>query len=76
MTRARHLLDAVQSLAAIDALDPRRYAEAVVAESPAAATIAELEARDAYLTGALLAIDDVIARVMKIRLEHALAHDT
>ena len=76
MTRAKHKLDAVQSLAAIEALDPASYAKDVIAESPAAVTIAELEARDAYLTTALQGIDDVVSRAMKIHLEHALAHDT
>jgi len=65
---ARLVLDRVQSLAAIEALEaqPEHYAAEVVAElSP------ELEARDAALADALRHIDETCARAMRIRLEHA-----
>ena len=76
MSSARSVLDRVQSLAAIEALeaDPGQYATQLAI--PAATTLAELEARDALLAGALREVDEVIARVMRIRLDHALASDT
>src|SRR4029078_761852 len=49
------------------------YAEALAAEIPAAATLPELEARDAALAQALGQIDAMLVRAMKLRLEHALA---
>lgn len=72
---ARAILDRVQSLAAIDALaaDPGAYAAAL--ERPPASTIADLAARDAALTAALYAIDELASRVMRIALDHALADD-
>ncbi|MEO8699547.1 MAG: hypothetical protein ABI867_05860 [Kofleriaceae bacterium] len=75
---ALRVLDQMQSLADLVALeaDPDRYATALAAELPAAATLAELEARDAMLAGALGHIDAMIARAMKIRLDHVLASDT
>ena len=75
MSSARSVLDRVQSLAAIEALeaDPGQYAAQLVI--PAATTLVELEARDATLAAALREVDDTIARVMRIRLDHALASD-
>lgn len=73
---ARQLLDAVHTWASIEAFDPAAYGAAVIAETPPGTTLAELEARDAFLVAAITAIEDVIARVMKLRLEHALADDT
>lgn len=61
------LLDRIQTLAAIEAFDPASYE--VAAFGPAA-TIAELEQRDAQLTQALVEIDDTMGRFMRIRLEH------
>jgi len=74
---AQHVLDQVHSLARIAALEaePGRYAEELAGELPAAASLAELEARDAALVGALGQIDAMIARAMRIRLDHALADD-
>ncbi len=69
-------LDAIHSLAALAALDPGGHAAEVAASTPAAVTIAEIEARDAYLSAALGRIDDVVGRFMKIRLDHVLASDT
>jgi hypothetical protein len=75
MGSARHILDQVQSITRIEALaaDPGTYAEQLAAEIPTASTLAELEARDAQLAAALGEIDTMIARAMRIRLEHALA---
>jgi hypothetical protein len=68
-------LDHLQSLAALDAFDPASFAAALAAELPAPATLAALEARDAALTAALAAIDDLAIRAMRLRLEQALAND-
>lgn len=78
MTAAQHLLDQACSLARIVALeaDPGVYVEQLAAELPGAATLVELEARDAALAVALGQIDAMIARAMRIRLDHTLAHDT
>jgi hypothetical protein len=78
MSSAQHVLDHVHSLARIEALaaEPGVYAERLAAELPAAATLAELEARDAVLVRALGQIDAMIVRAMRIRLDHALAADT
>ena len=69
MTSAQ-LLDRVQTLAAVDALDANEYATLLAAELPQVASLADLEARDAQLAAALAAIDATIQRVMRIRLEH------
>lgn len=76
MGRAQHLIDQAQSLATIDALDPAHHASELAAEVPAAATLAELEARDAQLAAAISSIEAASTRVMRIRLDHALAADT
>lgn len=73
----KQLLDRAQSLAQIEALDGEgaALADQLAAELPAAATLAELEARDAQLATVLDAIDTLAIRAMKVRLEHALADD-
>jgi hypothetical protein len=78
MSAAQHILDQACSLARIAALeaDPAVYAEQLAAELPGAATLGELEARDAALVAALGQIDAMIARAMRIRLDHALASDS
>lgn len=78
MSSAQHVLDQLHSLARLEAFEaePGAYAERLAAELPAAATLAELEARDAALAGALRQIDAMIARAMRIRLDHVLAADT
>ena len=78
MSSAQHALDQIHSLARIEALEaePAVYAERLAAELPAAATLAELEARDAVLAGAVRQIDAMIVRAMRVRLDHALAADT
>lgn len=73
---AQRLLDRVQSLAAVEAVDAGAFCDAMRGELPAATTLAELEARDGALAAALTAIDAFAARVMRIRMEHALATDT
>jgi len=75
MSAAQHVLDQVYSLARIEVLEaePGAYAERLAAEIAPAATLPELEARDAMLIGALGQIDAMSVRAMKIRLEHALA---
>jgi len=77
MSAAQHLLDQIHSLARLEALEaePGAYAERLAAEIPAAATLGELEVCDAILARALGRIDAMIARAMKIRLDHALAAD-
>ncbi|MDQ3294984.1 MAG: hypothetical protein M3619_00170 [Myxococcota bacterium] len=75
---AQRILDEVHSLARVGALEaePQRYAAALEAEVPEATTLAELEARDAMLASALGQLDAMISRVMRLRLEHALAMDS
>jgi hypothetical protein len=73
---ARRLLDQVSSLAHLDAFDPPSYAAQLAAEIPLAETLVELEARDALLADALAQLDAMIARAMRLCLEHALAADT
>jgi hypothetical protein len=78
MTAAQLVLDRVHSLASLEALeaDPGAYAERLAEELAAAATLGELEARDAALGAALGSVDAMAARAMKIRLERALAADS
>ena len=75
---AQNLLDQVQSLAKIEDLEaaPVTYAAELGNELSPAATIAELEARDAILSSALGAIDHMTARAMRLLLERVLADDT
>jgi len=73
---AKQLLDAIHTQPALAALEHGAYADAVIGETPAAVTLAEIEARDRFLAAALHQIDDAIGRFMKIRLDHALADDT
>jgi hypothetical protein len=78
MSTAQQVLDRVHSLAAIETLaeQPQTYAELLAAEVPGGSTLAELEARDAALATALDQLDLMIARAMRIRLDHVLAADT
>ena len=69
------LLDQVYKLAQLEAFDVDAYVRELGAELPAGEGMAELEARDAALRGALDAIDAFAARAMKLRLEHGLAAD-
>lgn len=73
MSSAQSVLDRVQSLAGIDALaaDPAQYAALLAAALPD-----ELEACDGAFAAALQRTDELAARVMRIRLEHALASDS
>lgn len=76
MPSSRDILMRVQSLSTIEALDPALHADQLAAELAPATTIAELETRDAQLVAALGDIDELTTRVMRIRLEHALASDS
>jgi hypothetical protein len=75
MSAAQHLLDQIQSLARIEALEaaPDAYVERLAGELGEAATLAALEARDDALRHALAQVDAMIERAARIRLEHALA---
>ncbi|MCA9675678.1 MAG: hypothetical protein KC464_11625, partial [Myxococcales bacterium] len=81
---AQQRLDAVRSLAHLDAFDDAAYVAALRDEVTAdakdiAATDgawAGVEAWDDRLRAALAAIDGYAARSMRIRLDHALADDT
>lgn len=77
MSAAQHVLDQVYSLAGVVALEaePGTYADKLAAEVATAATLPELESRDAFLVRALGQIDAMVVRAMKVRLEHALADD-
>jgi hypothetical protein len=82
---ARTLLDQVHSLARVSELEANAgaYAEAISDELPAgpdreqpyAGALPAHEARDHALASALAHIDTTISRVMRIRLDHALASD-
>lgn len=61
----------MHSQAALEALEPARYAELLASELPT-----DLEQRDKALVDALAAIDVLAARVMRLLLDHALADDT
>lgn len=77
MRPAQELLDAVQSLAQIEAFDGERYAARLVEElDGGAVTLASLEATDDALRAALAAVDGFAARCMRVRLDHVLAGDT
>jgi hypothetical protein len=78
MNAAHRSLDAAQTLAQLQALEatPGRFAELLATELvPVAASRADLEQRDITLALALAHIDTMIARAMRIRLDHALAND-
>lgn len=77
MAAAQQLLDQVQSVARIEALEaaPAEYAERVAAELGGGDSLDDLAARDAALAQALGQIDAMTERVARIRLEHALAHE-
>ncbi len=76
--KAFQLLDRVHSLASLEPLaaDPTAFAAALAPELPDGATTEAVTARDAALRDALQRIDDLATRVMRVRLEHALADDT
>jgi hypothetical protein len=78
MSAAHQILDRLQSLARIEALEaePAAYAEQLAGELADAQTLAELDARDARLRDALAQLDTAIERVARIRIDHALADDT
>jgi hypothetical protein len=71
MSAAQQVLDRARTLAAISELeaDPTRYGQLLAGEVPE-------EGRDAFFAAALQAIDELAARVMRVRLDHALVDDT
>jgi len=75
MTASRDLLDQAYSLARVESLDPTAYATLVESELGPATTLADFAGREAQLVEALAHIDATAARVMRLRLEHALAAD-
>ena len=78
VTASQQLLDQTQSLARIAELEafPRAYADRLASELGSEVTLAALEHQDDRLRGALAQIDAMTERVMRIRLDHALAADT
>jgi hypothetical protein len=73
---AQDLLDRVYSLTHLEAFEPASYVAQLADDVHGdATTLAELEARDASLAAAFPAIDTMIARAMRVRLDHALALD-
>lgn len=76
--KAFQLLDRVHSLASIEQLgaDPGAFAAALGPELSDGAAADAIAARDAALRDALGRIDELAARIMRIRLDHALADDT
>ena len=77
MTDSRALLDQVHTLLRIQDLeaDPESYAQAVAGELTPVVSLPEIEARDHALAAALAHIDASTTRVMRVRLDHALASD-
>ncbi len=75
---AQQLLDAVHSLAQLEALDLDEHERRLGAElAPhGEPSLAGLEQVDAALRAALVAIDGFASRAMRIRLDHRLAGDT
>jgi hypothetical protein len=75
---ASQILDRAHSLANIEVLEgaPDTFATALQAELPGGSTPDAIAARDAALSAALQRIDEMAARVMRIRLDHVLANDT
>jgi len=72
---ASHVLGQVQSLAHVEAFTPGDYAEQLAAELAPVTTREDIAARDDQLRQAFLLIEDTAIRMMRIRLEHALADD-
>lgn len=74
----KQLLDRAHSRAQLDALaaDAGAVAEALAQTIGPAATIADLEARDALFRQTIAEIDAVVSRAMRVFMDHALADDT
>lgn len=73
---ASRILDQVQSLAHVEALAPGDYAEQLAGELGPVETRDDIAARDDLLRAGFTRIDATCVRIMRIRLEHALADDT
>jgi hypothetical protein len=67
---AQHLLDAVQSLPRAEQFEPSAYLAALRGELGET-----LEEQDEALRRSLVEIDELCARVMRLRLDHVLAND-
>lgn len=78
MGTAQSYLDRVHSLAQLEKVEaePGSYAELLASDLGAAATLGDLEARDAALAVALGSLDAMHVRAMRLRLDHALANDS
>jgi len=78
MGSAQDVLDRVHSLASLDVLaaEPGVVAARLAADLPTITSLPELEARDATLVDLLGGIDAMIARAMRLRLDHALHADS
>lgn len=74
---AQHILDHVQSLPHIGALeaDPHAYADQLATELGPVTSRDEITTRDDRLRTALARIDELSTRVMRIRLDHVLANE-
>jgi len=77
MGSAQDVLDRVHSLASLELIEaePGSVAARLATDLPAVSSLSELEARDAMLVDLLGQIDVMIARAMRLRLDHALTMD-
>jgi len=78
MGTAQSFLDRVHSLAQLEKVEsePGSFAELLAHDLGAAATLGDLEARDAALAVAIGNLDAMLVRAMRLRLDHALANDS
>lgn len=78
MGTAQSFLDRVHSLSQLEKVEVESgsYAELLASDLGAAATLGDLEARDAALAVALGNLDAMLVRAMRLRLDHALASDS
>jgi len=78
MGTAQSFLDRVHSLAQLEKVEaePGSFARLLAADLGAAATLGDLEARDAALAVAIGNLDAMLVRAMRLRLDHALAADS
>lgn len=67
------MLDQVYSLGQLEALEPAAYLDQLAADLGTPTTLDDLATRDAMWREALAAIDTMVARAMKMRLDQALA---
>lgn len=67
------MLDQVYSLGQLEAFEPAAYLDQLAAELGTPTTLDDLATRDAIWSAALAAIDTMVARAMKVRLDQGLA---